>query len=84
MTMTAQFYKQDAHMRPNLTIRGPNLARTSVTAVKAKKRKGHKRAAREEGRPMVIFVLLSLQCRAPFGQVSPTWVRLAPLSASCL
>ena len=31
LTMTAQFYRQDALTRPNLTQRGPNLAQIYVT-----------------------------------------------------
>ena len=50
----------------------------------AKKRKGHKRAARFARRPLVMFFLLSLGCRALFGRVSLTVVGLAPVSASCL
>ena len=70
--MTAQFYRQDAFPAPNPTRPGANVThlRPSLQRQQEKER-DTKRAARFARRPLVMFFLLSLQCRARLGQISP-------------
>ena len=71
--LTAQFYRPDALPAPiKRDLPGANVTHfcTSLQPQQEKERVT-KRAARFARRPLVMFLLLSLQCRAQMCQVSP-------------
>ena len=75
LTMTAQFYRQDALTRPNLTQRGPNLAQICVI-LQRQQEKHHQLA--------FSFSCCHRSVTQICDRLGPCWIRLGLVSASCL